>query len=202
MHFAYPLPWWLAIVLAAGIAAVAFAEYRRPLSPLTRPQRATLVALRVATLAVLVLFLFRPIVMLPPAGNADAIVPILVDTSRSMRLADADGQTRLARASALVKTTLQPALGATRQNGNLQLRRWTRNRVGGRICCGRQADRSLRRAGLGARAVSRAAAGRHRGVVGRRRYRLGRTGQVGRIGRRGRRCAGVRDRCRIPGRAA
>ncbi len=112
MHFAYPLPWWLAIVLAAGIAAVVFAEYRRPLSPLTRPQRATLVALRVVTLTLLVLFLFRPIVLLPPAGNADAIVPILVDGSRSMRLADADGQTRLARANALLKTTLGPALAS------------------------------------------------------------------------------------------
>ena len=112
MHFAYPLPWWLAIVLAAGIAAVVVAEYRRPLSPLTRLQRGTLVALRVVTLALLVLFLFRPIVMLPPAGTADAIVPILVDTSRSMRLADADGQTRLALANALVKSTLVPALAS------------------------------------------------------------------------------------------
>jgi hypothetical protein len=110
MHFAYPLPWWLAIVLAAGITAVVIAEYRRPLSPLTALQRATLVALRVITLALLLLFLFRPIVMLPPSGNTDAVVPILVDTSRSMRLADADGQTRLVRASTLVRTTLVPAL--------------------------------------------------------------------------------------------
>ncbi len=112
MHFAYPLPWWLAIVLAAGIGAVVVAEYRRPLSPLTRPQRATLVALRVVTLALLVLFLFRPIVLLPPVGNADAIVPILVDSSRSMRLADADGQTRVVRANTLIKTTLGPALAS------------------------------------------------------------------------------------------
>jgi len=39
MHFAYPLPWWLAILLAAAVAEAAYVEYRRPLSPLARPQR-------------------------------------------------------------------------------------------------------------------------------------------------------------------
>jgi uncharacterized membrane protein len=112
MHLAYPLPWWLAIALAAAIGAAAFFEYRRPLSPLTRAQRGLLVGLRVAVLVVLVLFLFRPIVLLPPAGSRDAIVPILVDTSRSMRLGDADGQARIARAASLVKTTLLPQLGS------------------------------------------------------------------------------------------
>ena len=106
MHFAYPLPWWLAVLLAAAIAAVAYVEYRRPLSPLTPAQRGVLVGLRVLALAALVLFLFRPIAVLPPAGTRDAIVPVLVDASRSMRLADADGQTRLARAVGLVKNEL------------------------------------------------------------------------------------------------
>src|SRR5580765_115018 len=106
MHFAYPLPWWLAILLAAAIGAVAFAAYRRPLSPLTRAQRGVLVGLRVLALGALVLFVFRPIAILPPAGSRDAIVPILVDVSRSMRLGDADGQTRLARAGALLKNEL------------------------------------------------------------------------------------------------
>src|SRR5436190_2131099 len=108
MHFAHPLPWWLAIVLAAGVAALAFLQYRRPLSPLSRVQHGVLVALRVLTLAVLVLFLFRPIVTLPPSAPRDAVVPILVDASRSMRINDADGQTRVARALALVKTELLP----------------------------------------------------------------------------------------------
>ena len=35
MQFAYPLPWWLALVLAAAIGGVAFVAYRRPLAPLT-----------------------------------------------------------------------------------------------------------------------------------------------------------------------
>src|SRR5437763_15895245 len=111
MHLAYPLSWWLALVLAAGIGGATFAVYRRPLAPLSRAQRGTLVVLRVVTLAALVLFLFRPIVLLPPAGSRDAVVPILIDSSRSMRIADADGQTRLARAAALVKSDLLPKIG-------------------------------------------------------------------------------------------
>jgi uncharacterized membrane protein len=106
MHFAYPLPWWLAVILAAIIGASAYVEYRRPLSPLTPAQRGVLVGLRVLALAALVLLLFRPIAILPPAGSRDAIVPVLVDVSRSMRLADADGQTRLARANGLLKNEL------------------------------------------------------------------------------------------------
>jgi uncharacterized membrane protein len=112
MLFAYPLPWWLAVLLAAAIAAVANGEYRRPLSPLTRVQRGVLVTLRVLALAILVLCLFRPIAILPPNGTRDAIVPILVDGSRSMRLDDADGQTRVARANALLKNELGAALSS------------------------------------------------------------------------------------------
>jgi len=112
MHFAHSLPWWLAVLLAAAIAAVAYGEYRRPLSPLTPRQRGGLVALRVLALTILVLCLFRPIAILPPTGTRDAIVPVLVDASRSMRLDDADGQTRVARANALLKNELGVALSS------------------------------------------------------------------------------------------
>jgi hypothetical protein len=110
MHFAYPLPWWLALALAAAIGAAAFFQYRRPLAPLTRGQRVTLVALRAIVLAAIVLFLFRPMIVLPPTASQDAVVPVLVDVSRSMRLDDADGRTRVARAVTLLKTDLLPAL--------------------------------------------------------------------------------------------
>src|SRR5258706_12361284 len=98
MHFAYPLPWWLAAALAAALAALVYFEYRRPLSPLARAQRGMLVALRAAALAALVLFLFRPIAILPPASTRDAIVPVLVAVSASTRLADPHGHTRPPRA--------------------------------------------------------------------------------------------------------
>ena len=110
MHLAYPLPWWLALALAAAVGVAVFLEYRRPLSPLTSVQRGVLVAFRVIVLGALVLFLFRPTLELPPSGARDAIVPVLVDVSRSMRLADAEGQTRLARAVALLRNDLLPTL--------------------------------------------------------------------------------------------
>jgi uncharacterized membrane protein len=110
MHFAYPLPWWLAIVLVAAIGGVTLAAYRRPLAPLTRSQRTVLAVCRALVLAAVVLFLFRPIVLVPPRGGGSTIVPVLVDVSRSMRLNDAAGQTRLARAAGLLQTTLLPAL--------------------------------------------------------------------------------------------
>ena len=101
-----PIPcWWLAIVLAAAIGAVAYASIAAR-SPPSRVQRGVPVSLRVLTLAAIVLFLFRLIAILPPAGSREAIVPVLVDGFRSMRLADADGQTRIARERAPLKNEL------------------------------------------------------------------------------------------------
>ena len=113
MHFAYPLPWWLAIVIAAAIAAVTYVEYWRPLAPLTPLQRGVLAACRASVLAILVLFLLRPIVLAPPESARDAVVPVLIDKSRSMRLLDADGQARFARALSLLNGSLLPALNAS-----------------------------------------------------------------------------------------
>ena len=110
MHFAYVPPWWSLLLIALAVAAGAFLEYRRPLAPLSAVQRATLVALRILTLTAIILFILRPVVLLPPAGVRDAVVPVLVDISRSMRVADADGQTRIARATALLRFDLLPAL--------------------------------------------------------------------------------------------
>lgn len=109
MHFASPLPWWLAVAVAVAIAGIAFLSYRRPLIALSPAQRITLTTLRALALAAIVVFLCRPIVQAPPAAASGIAVPILVDASRSMRVADADGQTRIARASALV-TELVSAL--------------------------------------------------------------------------------------------
>jgi uncharacterized membrane protein len=110
MHFAYFPPWWLNIIIALAVAAAVFLAYRRPLAPLSTVQRVTLVVLRASSLMAIVLLVFRPIVLLPPVGARSAIVPVLVDVSRSMRVADADGQTRIARAAALLRFDLLPAL--------------------------------------------------------------------------------------------
>ncbi|MBA3270816.1 MAG: VWA domain-containing protein [Acidobacteria bacterium] len=110
MQFAVALPWW-GYVLACAIAlACAWWTYARLVVPLTGLQRSTLTALRAVTLLLLVLFLLRPVQFVQAVGARDSIVAILVDGSRSMRLADAGGP-RLERARAVAKE-LQPAIGA------------------------------------------------------------------------------------------
>jgi uncharacterized membrane protein len=110
VHFAYPLPWWLAAVLVALVGGAAFIQYRRPLAPVSRTQLLALATARVVALTALILFLFRPMITLPPSGERDAVVPVLIDISRSMRIADAGNQSRLAAAAGLLKTTVLPAI--------------------------------------------------------------------------------------------
>lgn len=112
MHFASPIPWWLTLIVAIAIAGVALFSYRRPRAPLSAVQRSVLVTLRVLALAAVVLVLCRPIGLVPPSTASGLVVPVLVDVSRSMRVADADGQARIARAVDLLQRELLPALSA------------------------------------------------------------------------------------------
>jgi uncharacterized membrane protein len=110
VHFASPIPWWLAVLVAAGIAGVAVLSYRRPLVPLSPAQRGALIALRALTLAAVALFVCRPVLLLPLSTSGDVVIPVLVDLSRSMRVDDADGEPRIARAAKVLQTTLIPGL--------------------------------------------------------------------------------------------
>jgi uncharacterized membrane protein len=106
--FAAPLPLWALGAVAAGVAFVAWLAYREV--PIAPARRRALSMLRAATLAWIVLCLMRPTVRDSHAAASDAVVPILVDSSRSMGLADADGARRIDRARALVERDLLPAL--------------------------------------------------------------------------------------------
>lgn len=110
MHFAVALPWWGYVLAFAVATACAWWAYARAAVALTRGQRALLVALRAATLILIVIFLLRPVTFVPIAGARDSVVAILVDTSRSMRIADAGGS-RMERARQ-VATELQKAIGS------------------------------------------------------------------------------------------
>jgi len=110
MHFGLTLHWWVAVALGLTVAAVAFVEYRRPLAPITAARRGLLLGIRACVLAMLVVLAFRPVVLLPPAGPHEAIVPVIVDVSRSMRISDAGGQPRIARATAMIRRDLLPPL--------------------------------------------------------------------------------------------
>lgn len=111
MHLSYPPPLWLAIVLGAMVAGLAFLEYRRPFVPLTFLRRLVLAGCRALVLATLGLFLFRPFVLVAPRSPG-AVVPVLVDVSRSMRVNDANGETRLVQGEAVLRSELLPALSA------------------------------------------------------------------------------------------
>jgi uncharacterized membrane protein len=94
-------------LVAAVAFAVAWMGYRG--APISRYRRVALTLLRCATLLLLILFLMRPVVR-SSDDLRDAIVPILVDTSRSMSIQDVEGQRRIGRAREIVTDTLLPAL--------------------------------------------------------------------------------------------
>jgi uncharacterized membrane protein len=111
MSFASPLPAWLALLVAIGIGGVAFFSYRRPLVPLTSFQRASLIGLRALALAAVAIFVCRPVLLLPATPSGDVVIPVLVDVSRSMRISDAGGQSRINRAREVVQKSLATGLG-------------------------------------------------------------------------------------------
>ncbi|MBA3298315.1 MAG: VWA domain-containing protein, partial [Acidobacteria bacterium] len=108
MTFANPLPGWVLLGLLAGAAFVAWHAYRRFASSTAR--RRVLAALRFVTLLVLIVVLMRPVARDSGAAARDAVVPVLVDVSRSMGIEDADRQRRIDRARTFLSNGLLPAL--------------------------------------------------------------------------------------------
>lgn len=120
MTFAIAIPWWGLLLLVVAIALVAWASYAGPIVPLPRVRRAALSTLRALTLLLLVGCLLRPVRVVPPEASSDAVVPILVDASRSMSLADAGGRARIDEARDLLEREIRPALA-----GRFQAELWT-----------------------------------------------------------------------------
>ena len=108
--FANPVPWWVAVPLVVALLWVAWQAYARVGEQFGKARRLALVTLRSASLVLLAVLLMQPVLTEPNPDQAGRIVPILVDTSRSMGLADDGGPTRLAEARALVRDRLLPAL--------------------------------------------------------------------------------------------
>jgi uncharacterized membrane protein len=124
MQFAVALPWWVLLLLAIAVAAIAWASYAGAIVPLPRGRRAALSTLRALTLLLLVAFLLRPVRVMPPDVSSAAIVAVLVDASRSMRLADAQGQPRIDAAHRLLREQVLPGL-----DGRFQSEVWTFGRA-------------------------------------------------------------------------
>ena len=110
MTFANPLSIGVFVLVAAAALAVAWLAYRNTTA--TGAQKGALIALRFVTLLTIVVFLMRPVVRSVDADSRDVVVPVLVDTSRSMRIQDANGQRRIDRARAVVSEELMPLLGS------------------------------------------------------------------------------------------
>jgi uncharacterized membrane protein len=107
MTFANPLPGWAIVLVIVAAALVAWLAYRHV--PISTRRRHALSTLRLVTLLWLIFCLMRPVTR-ASEDTRDAIVPILVDASRSMGLADADGRRRIDVARSLVERQLLPAI--------------------------------------------------------------------------------------------
>ena len=94
MTFGFPIPLWAWALGLVAIAALVYRTYAGAKGYVSPRKRATLMVLRAAALLLLGIFLLDPVLVLPQTGRTDAVVPVLVDSSRSMRLADVDGRRR------------------------------------------------------------------------------------------------------------
>lgn len=110
MTLANPLSWWIVLPMVVLAAVLAHRAYGPLAGRVPDRIRRSLVALRFGILVALVVFLMRPVVILPNDGGRDGVVAVLVDASRSMRIADVDGESRFDRAMRLVHEQLVPQL--------------------------------------------------------------------------------------------
>lgn len=95
-RFAFGAPFSVIVLLlaAAAIGVPAVLSYAGVRGKSTRRDRWVLGALRVSALLVLIACLFRPMLLLSAAVPQRNYVGVLVDDSRSMRIADRDGKAR------------------------------------------------------------------------------------------------------------
>jgi hypothetical protein len=84
----------LIVVIGAAIAVPALMTYFRVRGKSTPRDRTILTVLRVTTLLVVAACLFRPMLLLSEAVPRRNFIGVLLDDSRSMRIADRNGRTR------------------------------------------------------------------------------------------------------------
>ena len=109
MSLAVDVSWWMLTVLVGASVLVAYAAYSRPVVALSGGQRASLTGLRLLALLLVLIFLLRPVTV-DPGQTRRAVVPVLIDNSRSMRVADANDDRRIESALALARDEILPRL--------------------------------------------------------------------------------------------
>jgi uncharacterized membrane protein len=119
-------PWPLAVVLALGSLALVLVAlaYRRARPDLRVRDRLVLLGLRVVAVLLLVFCLAGPALRLSTVVPQENALGILVDDSRSMRIADQDGQTRGAVAADAFAND-SPVMRALRERFRVRLFRFS-----------------------------------------------------------------------------
>lgn len=85
---------WVFVFILAALVFAAFRFYRRVPPSVGPSLRRLLLVLRVSALAVVVFVLLEPVLRLTRTGSERPVVAVLLDTSRSMAIADGTGGTR------------------------------------------------------------------------------------------------------------
>ena len=85
----------LVVVLVAGLAALTYFIYVTPSVRLQLPWRITLIILRCALVAVIIICVMRPVIVVPSVIPQSTYVAVLMDDSASMKLPDDGNRTRL-----------------------------------------------------------------------------------------------------------
>src|SRR5215472_19163408 len=91
-------PAWLLLVLIvvaiAGLTLLISRRLRDPSTKLTRRRAATICIMQSVFIALLLLLLWQPAMVVGELSSRQNIIAIIVDDSRSMGIADSNGQTR------------------------------------------------------------------------------------------------------------
>ncbi len=95
LAFAAPIPLWLIVVASLGVLALSLVPYLRG-SALRAGDRIALSLLRAVSIALVAWCIARPVLVLSESIAQKNVVGIVVDDSRSMRVADVDGKARSA----------------------------------------------------------------------------------------------------------
>ncbi|HEU4454825.1 MAG TPA: hypothetical protein VFR81_17295 [Longimicrobium sp.] len=122
--FASPLPWWM-LTIAVALAAFAAWSYLRARRGLGERDRAVLIGLRVLTLTVLLIVLFRPVLQIAVAVPQENYLGVLIDDSRSMRIADGDQGPRGAQVQRGLDAEQSRVLAALAERFRLRLFRFS-----------------------------------------------------------------------------
>lgn len=115
---------WLTALVVGALALYALWTYRQ-VAALSGRDRARLLALRVALLLVLLVALLRPMLLLKVAVPQQNFVGIILDDSRSMQVADYNGQPRSAFVTQELARTNAPLLTALGKRFNLRVFRFS-----------------------------------------------------------------------------